>query len=85
MSQMCVEALGVTKRELEDFLPGGKFEDMDECMKEQLMHCPLTNLVEILILMFVKEGMHLYTLDPLCTVLKEIRLLSSFRLKVDLR
>ena len=27
------------------FFPGGKFEDMDECMKEQLMHCPLTNLV----------------------------------------
>ena len=42
---MCVEALGVTKRQLEDFLPGGKFEDMDECMKEQLMHYPLTNLV----------------------------------------
>ena len=41
---MCVEALGVTKRQLEDFLPGGKFEDMDECMKEQLMHYPLTNL-----------------------------------------
>ena len=40
---------------------------------------------EILILMFVKEGMHLYTLDSLCTVLKEIRLLSSFHLKVDLR
>ena len=35
--------------------------------------------------MFVKEGMHLYTLDFLCTVLKEIRLLSSFHLKVDLR
>ena len=42
---MCVEALGVTKRQLEDFLPGGKFEDMDEWMKEQLMHYPLTNLV----------------------------------------
>ena len=36
-------------------------------------------------MIFVKEGMHLYTLDPLCTVLKEIRLLSSFHLKVDLR
>ena len=42
---MCVEALGVAKRQLEDFLPGGKFEDMDECMKVQLMHYPLTNLV----------------------------------------
>ena len=39
---MCMEALGVTKRQLEDFLPDGKFEDMDECMKEQLMHYPLT-------------------------------------------
>ena len=42
---MYVEALEVTKRRLEDFLPGGKFEDVDECIKKQLMHCLLTNFV----------------------------------------
>ena len=47
LKYMCVEALGVTKRQLEDFLPAGKFEDMDECIKEQIMRRPLTNFVGV--------------------------------------
>ena len=80
---MCVEALGITKRQLEDVLPAGKFEDMDECMKEQLMHRPLTNLVgESAFRDFdfdVCKRRNLYTIDPLCAVLKNktVKFISS--------
>ncbi|GFR85261.1 secretory carrier-associated membrane protein [Elysia marginata] len=39
------EALVVTERQLSDFLTGGDFSNVSDNRREQLKHCPLTNLI----------------------------------------
>ena len=45
LSNLAKDCIVVTEKQLSDFLPGGKFENVDDSSRRQISHCPLTNLI----------------------------------------